>query len=158
MRSTGLPDHVFLRNTDGDDSYVNAYGWQPCCAHCRVVRIRLLTSSEIQAPTIKLRILYCGGCNPEIDRGLLVERLKQLIESVGIKPVLCKDDQADWLILVNGCARACLEDQFPESQRGPWRISVQGANLDYRAVAENELPRAIWDEMRKLSSQGLSNE
>jgi len=80
----------------------------------------------------------------------LVAHLKQLIESVGIKPILCKDDQADWLILVSGCARACLEEQFPESPRRPRRISVQGANFDYRPMAENELPRTIWDEMRKL--------
>jgi hypothetical protein len=79
-----------------------------------------------------------------------VERLIQLIESAGIKPVICKDDPADWLILVNGCARACLEDQFPESQSGARRISIQGSNLDYRPVAENDLPQRILDEMRKL--------
>jgi hypothetical protein len=80
----------------------------------------------------------------------LVKRLKRLIESVGIKPIICKDEQADWLILVNGCSRACLEEQFPESQNGSGRLSAQGANFDYRAVAENDLPRAIWDAMRKL--------
>ncbi|MGO9117802.1 MAG: hypothetical protein ACLQPD_09355 [Desulfomonilaceae bacterium] len=99
--------------------------------------------------TIKLQIQYCGGCNPEIDRGSLVTQLKQLIESAGINPILCKDDQADWLILVNGCARACLEEQFPESQTRPRRISIQGNNFNYRTVAENELPRTIWNTMRK---------
>jgi len=100
--------------------------------------------------TLKLRIQFCGGCNPEIDRGLLVKRLKQLIESVGIKPIICKDDQADWLILVNGCSRACLEEQFPESENGSGRISVQGTNLDCRPMAENDLPRTIWDTMRRF--------
>jgi hypothetical protein len=99
--------------------------------------------------TLKLRIQFCGGCNPEIDRGLLVKRLKRLIESVGIEPIICKDEQADWLILVNGCSRACLEEQFSESQSGSGRLSAQGANFDYRPVEENDLPRAIWDEMRK---------
>lgn len=112
-------------------------------------RIRLLGSSEIPVTTIKVRIQYCGGCNPEIDRGSLVAHLKQLIESFGIKPILCKDDEADWLILVNGCARACLEEQFPESQIRPRCISVQGSNFDYRPVAENELPRTIWEIIRK---------
>jgi|GEM_PF-1211954 len=113
-------------------------------------RARLLSRAKVQVTTIRLRIQYCGGCNPEIDRGSLVAHLKQLIESAGLKPILCKDGQPDWLILVNGCARACLEEQFPESQGWPKRISVQGSNFDYRPVAENELPRTIWKIIRQF--------
>jgi hypothetical protein len=113
---------------------------------------QLLAISEISVITIKLQIQYCGGCNPEIDRGSLVTQLKQLIESDGIKPIFCKDEQADWLILVNGCARACLEEQFPESRTRPRRISIQGNNFNYRPVAEDELPRTIWNMMRKRDS------
>jgi hypothetical protein len=43
---------------------------------------------EVRFLTIRVR--YCGGCNPEIDRGSLVSRLKEIIEAEGIRAVFGK--------------------------------------------------------------------
>ncbi len=98
---------------------------------------------------VKLQIQYCGGCNPEIDRGSVTAKLKQIMESAGAKLVICKDEEPEWLILVNGCAKACLEEQFTDTTRSLKRISVQGKNLNYRPLDENELPHRIWQEIIK---------
>ncbi len=140
--------HVRLYEPDSTGAGAGRYHEQ--CGFVRVPTGTTIDGLEIPVTSVKLQIQYCGGCNPEIDRASLVAHLKQLIESAGLKPILCKDDQADWVILVNGCARACLEEQFPESRRRPRRISVQGSNFDYRPVAENELPRTVWETIRKL--------
>ena len=101
---------------------------------------------EVRLLTIRVR--YCGGCNPEIDRGSLVSRLKGIIQSEGIRAVFGKDGEADWVLLVNGCPRACLEEELPQDAK-PFRcISVEGSHLDYRPVPEDELPQAVWETMR----------
>jgi hypothetical protein len=98
---------------------------------------------EVRPLTIRVR--YCGGCNPEIDRGYLVSRLKAIIQSKGIRAVFGKDGEADWVLLVNGCPRACLEEDLPQASKSPRCVSVEGSNLDYRPVVEDELPQAVWE-------------
>jgi hypothetical protein len=98
---------------------------------------------EVRLLTIRVR--YCGGCNPEIDRGSLVNRLKEIVQSEGIRVEFGKDGEADWVLLVNGCPRACLEEELPQTARPLRCISVEGSHLDYRPVAEDELPQAVWE-------------
>ena len=40
-----------------------------------------------------------------------MSRLKGIIQSEGIRAVFGKDGEADWVLLVNGCPRACLEEE-----------------------------------------------
>jgi hypothetical protein len=101
---------------------------------------------EVRLLTIRVR--YCGGCNPEIDRGSLVSRLKEIIQSEGIRAVFGKDGEADWVLLVNGCPRACLEEELAEASKSPRCISVEGSHLDHLPVTEDELPQAVWETIR----------
>jgi hypothetical protein len=94
------------------------------------------------------RVRYCGGCNPEIDRGSVVSRLKRIIEADGIQAVFVKDGQADWVLLVNGCLRACLEEELGEAARPPRCVSVEGCHLDYQPTPEDKLPYAVWEKIR----------
>ena len=98
---------------------------------------------------LTMRVRYCGGCNPEIDRGSLVSRFKGIMQADGIQAVFCKDGEADWLLLVNGCPRACLEEELAEVLKSPRRISVEGSHLNHRPVIEDELPQAVWEAMRR---------
>ena len=115
---------------------------------------------EVAAPmevrTLTMRVRYCGGCNPEIDRGSLVSRFKGILQADGIQAVFCKDGEADWLLLVNGCPRACLEEELPRGAIPRRCISVEGSHLDHRPVIEDELPQAVWEALRK--GQGSSKE
>jgi hypothetical protein len=102
----------------------------------------------MEVSLLKIRVRYCGGCNPEIDRGSLVTRLKGIIQSEGIRAVFGKDGEADWVLLVNGCPRACLEEELPQDGKPLRLISVEGSHLDHRPVPEDELPWAVWETIR----------
>ena len=111
----------------------------------------------MEVSLLKIRVRYCGGCNPEIDRGSLVSCLKGIIQSEGIRAVFGKDGEADWVLLVNGCPRACLEEELPQHARPLRWISVEGSHLDYRPVPENELPQAVWEVMKRIAVTSIEN-
>ncbi len=71
----------------------------------------------MEVRTLTIRVRYCGGSNPEIDRGALVSRLKAIVRASGIEIVLGGDGEADWLLLVNGCSRACLEEELSQGAK-----------------------------------------
>lgn len=66
-----------------------------------------------------------------------------------MEAVFCGDREADWLLLINGCPRACLEEELSESLPAQECMSVEGANLDHRPVAEQALAQAIWERINR---------
>jgi hypothetical protein len=57
---------------------------------------------------IRIAIKYCGGCNPDFDRGDAVAlMLKRLAETVDVVPLI--DDSADMLVAIEGCPTACAD-------------------------------------------------
>ena len=93
---------------------------------------------------LKIRLKYCGGCNPEIDREEVAGQVERLIRDRGLDAVFtASDEQVHLKLLLNGCPQACLEeDPATFSDKVPF-ISVQGARLDYRPVPEKSLARAV---------------
>jgi len=104
--------------------------------------------AKVKGKLLSIRVRYCGGCNPEIDRGSLVSRLQVIIREGGAQAVLSGHGEGDWLLLVNGCPRACLEEGFSEDLNARRLISVEGAHLDRRPVAEQTLAQAIWERIK----------
>jgi hypothetical protein len=85
-------------------------------------------------------VKYCGGCNPEIDRGRLVREVKALMgDSVSFD----SSESPDLLLLVNGCAHACLDEEVAVMDRPEPRVSVQGARVNWRSIPEADLPGAV---------------
>jgi hypothetical protein len=98
----------------------------------------------MERKTYRVRVKYCGGCNPEIDRGGVVKELEAQIRSGGDDVVIVTGEgDADLLLLVQGCARACLEEDHPELKTGGPFVSIQGARLDLQPVSEAELPGRV---------------
>jgi hypothetical protein len=61
-------------------------------------------------------------------------------------------EEGDLLLLINGCARACLEEDDPgQGEAGRW-ISVQGARIDLEAVPEEELSPRVWQKIKAIRS------
>jgi hypothetical protein len=90
-----------------------------------------------------VRVRYCGGCNPVIDRKAVVNRLENLAESEG--PIICftgAEEPADVLVLVNGCPHACLEEEAAV-ENVPWYVSIQGEQVDCKPVAEHRLAEVV---------------
>lgn len=71
-------------------------------------------------------------------------RFVKIAQGSGFRIDLRNDSDADWLLLVNGCPRACLEEERPEVELDRRCISVEGPHLGHQPVAEDELPGAVW--------------
>lgn len=103
---------------------------------------------RLERPLI-IRIKYCGGCNPEIDRRAVVKRLEELFLSNNLKVEFDfnSNRNTDLLILVNGCPHACLEEDNLNSATMTPRFSIQGAMIDYRPVTEEGLPQILYEKI-----------
>ena len=85
-----------------------------------------------------MRIVFCGGCNPVIDRVALADELRADPELAG------RDVEID----ISGCSRSCAADQLLVSAR-PDVVVVAGRHLDGTLLDPAELAAAV---KRKLST------
>ncbi|RLB85078.1 MAG: hypothetical protein DRH15_03915 [Deltaproteobacteria bacterium] len=101
-----------------------------------------------------IKIKYCGGCNPEIDRVWLVESLKEqlLEEALKIDFVEQEDETADLLLLINGCKHACLEQEIPDTDKQSVILSVKGEMVGDQYVKESEIAGVLVDLISKYST------
>lgn len=56
----------------------------------------------------RVRIKFCGGCNPDYDRIALVEDLKARLAGMVVW-VSAEDDPFDMVLAVHGCQTACMD-------------------------------------------------
>ena len=77
-----------------------------------------------------MKVVYCGGCNPHIDRKALVAALED-------EPLL-----ADKTIFVSGCSRACASGHEYVVQAGD-AVIVAGECLDAEPTPAAQLAEAI---------------
>jgi hypothetical protein len=76
-------------------------------------------------------IVYCGGCNPQIDRGAIAREL----EVTAAQTVCAK------MVLLSGCARACASDhQLVDETAG---VVVAGEMVDGVATSAAGIAGAI---------------
>lgn len=85
-----------------------------------------------------MRIVFCGGCNPVIDRVALADELRADPELAGL----------DVEIDISGCSRSCAAGQLLVSDR-PDVVVVAGRHLDGTLLDPAELATAV---KRKLST------
>jgi hypothetical protein len=108
---------------------------------------RVAVEKEFNCRSLTIQVRYCGGCNPDINRKAVVKRLKDLAESEGsVIRFTGMAEPADVLILVNGCAHACLEEEAA-GEIASWYVSVQGEHVDCRSVAEHSLAEVVWQKI-----------
>lgn len=86
-------------------------------------------------------VKFCGGCNPQIDRGKLFKQLKEILS---LEHELLLDLKKPWDIgiLLSGCPNACNDDPDVRKLAPRW-ILISGAMVDYFAVDENLLAEKI---------------
>ena len=96
-----------------------------------------------------VQVRFCGGCNPEIDRRALLERLQQLNASQRTRLCLTTvGGAADLLLKISGCTHACLDEADCGETDASVSLSVQGCALDRRVVPEIDLPAAVFERIR----------
>ena len=57
---------------------------------------------------LKVRIKYCGGCNPYYDRVALVKRIESRLQGE-VEFVSTEIDGVDLILAVEGCQTACAD-------------------------------------------------
>ena len=99
---------------------------------------------------MKLRIKYCGGCNPIINRSKLVAAVRnELSKSVDVEVV---DKDADVGLLVSGCQVCCPNLSQIEDQARRWVI-VGGDLVDHLPVSIEQLPQLVAERIIKAVPQ-----
>ena len=100
---------------------------------------------------LRVGLKYCGGCNPDIERGDVVKRLEKLMTSEGFTvDFTAPMEAADLGLLVNGCPSACLEDEYLNALESGPCISIQGARIDCEDVLEKDLPKVVSEKIRGI--------
>ncbi len=70
----------------------------------------------------RLSVKFCGGCNPHIDRGFLLQIIRESL----VDQVLWVSwgEEADLLLILNGCLVSCADrGDVKEKTRGTLMIS-----------------------------------
>ena len=80
----------------------------------------------------------------------VVKTLEALMQSAGLEVRYSKGKEVDLLLLVNGCPHACLDEEGLDRGETIPCFSVQGAMIDRRCVAEDELPHLLWKRIKLL--------
>jgi len=57
---------------------------------------------------LKVAIKYCGGCNPDYDRVVLVKRIEERLNGK-VEFVSAEDENIDLVLAVEGCKTACAD-------------------------------------------------
>ncbi|MGR6835735.1 hypothetical protein [Syntrophomonas erecta] len=89
---------------------------------------------------MKLRVKYCGGCNPNINRSQLVQEVISRLKEV--TDVELVNDGADIGLIIGGCSVCCVNIFEIEDQAASW-IVVGGSLLDQVQVPTHHLPHLI---------------
>ncbi|MCF8079166.1 MAG: hypothetical protein K9K88_07785 [Desulfobacterales bacterium] len=98
----------------------------------------------MERPTIRVR--YCGGCNPEIERGQLV---KEVTATLAGEVSFSQTPSPDLWLLVNGCPHACLDEELAGKLPPARQVSVQGYRVDFRPVCGTNFVAAVASRVRK---------
>ena len=94
---------------------------------------------------LRIRLRYCGGCNPEIDRVALVEQVQKELDKEGIKTDFVRQDEEnpDLVLLVNGCRHACLDESSQPPKLTQLTVSVKGKMFEDQYMGESDMPHFI---------------
>jgi len=84
-----------------------------------------------------VRIVYCGGCNPVIDRVALVAEVSADAELAAL----------DATVFVSGCSRSCAAEQMLVRHE-PRAVVVAGQHVDGTYLAPGELAERVKQALR----------
>lgn len=93
----------------------------------------------------KIRIKYCGGCNPHYDRVKLVEEIEKYIRTniSGEITITTRDESADVGIIICGCSVCCVDREHIKDGTYQWHV-VGPDMLDYRQVPITKIAATLF--------------
>ncbi len=94
-------------------------------------------------------IVFCGGCNPRIDRGRIAAGVRTALETAGYQVAL-NSAAVDYVIYLSGCTASCALKYT--GGKAPATV-VAAATIDAAGVAEGELVTEIVTKVRNFYEQ-----
>lgn len=100
---------------------------------------------------MNITAVYCGGCNPQIDREAIV---KQLGRRLG-KPIypFRSGIEPDLILFINGCPRQCANPRTSGGWGGK-AVVVAGFSIDAWEVPTEELADILFSKIREMRDTG----
>jgi hypothetical protein len=95
-----------------------------------------------------IKVKYCGGCNPVIDRAKLVQEIEELLPPEIILSDGKAKDKWDIGLLVCGCLTACANKPDFKNIAVKW-IVIAGQSVDHHNAPEKELADIVLDKLRQ---------
>lgn len=89
---------------------------------------------------MKLRIKYCGGCNPYIDRPQLVREVIACLKTVTNVDIV--EREADVGLIVGGCPVCCVNKAEIEDEALTW-VVIGGTLINQVDVPASKLSDKI---------------
>ena len=99
---------------------------------------RRLTMTEGQEPEKRVTVVYCGGCNPQIDRTAVAAEVPT--DDPGVRPGAT--------VHVSGCPRACASDHLLTSD-DPGTVVVAGELVDGVPTSASELAPTVTRKLKE---------
>lgn len=103
----------------------------------------------------RVGIIFCGGCNPRINRGQIASEVREQLEKLGCE-VRYNSLDVDFIVFISGCMANCAVKY--NSGRCP-SVVVAAATLDAAAATAAELVsdivmkvRAYFEELERTVS------
>jgi len=97
----------------------------------------------------RISIVFCGGCNPRIDRGQLALQVQDIFVARGYE-VNYNSVNVDFVIYISGCTANCaLKNRYRQHPS----IIVAGAAVDTVALEEGKLVTEIVTKVRHYFEQ-----
>jgi hypothetical protein len=73
-----------------------------------------VASNDRKKSFLRIGIKFCGGCNPEFDRGLMANRITESLKGKA-KMVPLEEGEVEAVIAIEGCPTACADlDSFSD--------------------------------------------
>lgn len=100
----------------------------------------------------EIGLIFCGGCNPLIDRARLADEIEQILGPGDRLVQVPAQSKLDFAVLICGCETACADNPQVTGPGGPackW-VLVGGLSVDCAHVPEKELARVIVEKLKSL--------
>jgi dissimilatory sulfite reductase (desulfoviridin) alpha/beta subunit len=85
----------------------------------------------------KVKVKFCGGCNPHIDRGEVYRRIGEHMEGEGVVLTTNEDADASLLLVIEGCPTGCTSLDHDSGDLSVIRIAGESVNAE--RVEESDL-------------------
>jgi ferredoxin len=88
-----------------------------------------VASNDVKRSLLRIGLKFCGGCNPEFDRGSVANGIAQGLKGKATV-VPFEEEDLDAVIAIEGCPTACA-DLDPFSELPIYRITSEEEGLRF---------------------------